>query len=67
MRLEGHGVSAETQYNYVTDELGLPGLLLWTALSSERDRLAVTRLRRVGDLELRIDLAAMFAPFVALT
>ncbi len=64
--LEGHGHSAETQYNYVTDELGLPGLLLWSALSLSVIWLAVTRLRRVGDPEIRIGLAGVFAPFIAL-
>jgi hypothetical protein len=64
--LEGHGHSAETQYNYVTDELGLPGLLLWSALSLSVIWLAATRLRRVGDAEIRIGLAGVFAAFVAL-
>ncbi len=64
--LEGHGHSAETQYNYVTDELGLPGLLLWTALSLSVIWMAVTRLRRVGDVEIRIGLAGVFAAFIAL-
>ena len=64
--LEGHGVSAETQYNFVVDELGLPGLLLWTALSLSVIWMAVTRLRRVGDAEIRIALAGVFAPFIAL-
>ncbi len=64
--LEGHGHSAETQYNYVTDELGLPGLLLWSALSLSVIWLAVTRLRRVADAEIRIGLAGVFAAFIAL-
>jgi hypothetical protein len=64
--LEGHGHSAETQYNYVTDELGLPGLLLWSALSLSVIWMALTRLRRVGDVEIRIGLAGVFAPFIAL-
>ncbi len=64
--LEGHGHSAETQYNYVTDELGLPGLLLWVALSLTVIWLAVRRLRRVEDIEIRIGLAGVFATFIAL-
>ena len=64
--LEGHGHSAETQYNYVTDELGLPGLLLWSALSLSVIGMAATRLRRVGDVEIRIGLAGVFAAFIAL-
>jgi hypothetical protein len=59
--LEGHGHSAETQYNYVTDELGLPGLLLWSALSLSVIWMAVTRLRGVEDAEIRIGLAGVFA------
>ncbi len=64
--LEGHGHSAETQYNYVTDELGLPGLLLWSALSLSVIWMVVSRLRRVGDAEIRIGLAGVFAAFIAL-
>ncbi|MGH2854823.1 MAG: hypothetical protein ACRDLF_11615, partial [Solirubrobacteraceae bacterium] len=66
VKLEGHGHSAETQYNYVTDELGLPGLLLWVALSLTVIRLVARRLRRVADVEIRIGLAGVFAAFVAL-
>ena len=61
VKLEGHGHSAETQYNYVTDELGLPGLLLWTALSLNVIWLVARRLRRVGDVEIRIGLAGRAA------
>lgn len=31
--VEGHGVSAETQYNLIADELGAPGLIAWIALT----------------------------------
>jgi hypothetical protein len=65
--LEGHSVSAETQYNFVTDELGLLGLLLWVGLSIKLITLAVRRLRRVEDVEVRLDLAAIFASFIAFT
>ena len=59
VKLEGHGVSAETQYNFVVDELGLPGLLAVGRLSlSVICARPSPRLRRVGDLELRIYLAA---------
>jgi hypothetical protein len=64
--LEGHGHSAETQYNYLMDELGLPGLLLWVALSLYVVVLAVRRLPHVEDLDIRISLAAVFATFIAL-
>jgi hypothetical protein len=65
--LEGHGVSSETQYNFVSDELGLPGLILWVALSIQLIVLVLRRLRTIVDVELRIDLAAVFAAFIALT
>jgi hypothetical protein len=64
--LEGHGHSSETQYNYLMDELGLPGLLLWLALSANVIALAVRRLRRVQDIDIRISLAAVFATFTTL-
>jgi hypothetical protein len=66
VKLEGHGHSAETQFNYVTDELGLPGLLLWVALSINVVVLAVRRLGRVPDVDVRICLAGVFATFIAL-
>jgi len=65
-KLEGHSVSADTQYNLVTDEVGGPGLLLWVALSIYVVVLVVRRLRRVADGELTIALAGTFAPFIAL-
>ena len=59
--------SAETQYNFVADELGILGLLLWVGLSVRLVVLAVTGLRRIPDLEVRVDLAAMFATLIAYT
>ncbi|TMK23899.1 MAG: hypothetical protein E6G62_09980 [Actinobacteria bacterium] len=65
--LEGHGVSSETEYNFLADELGILGLVLWLSLSATVLLLVVRRLRRVGDVELRLDLAAVFATFIAFT
>jgi len=65
--IEGHDASGESQYNYVTLELGLPGLLLWIALSIKLIVLVVRRLRRVGDIELRLSLAGVFAAVIAFT
>ena len=65
--VEGHGVSAETQYNLVVDELGAPGLLAWIALTIFVIVLVARGIRRVGDGELAIMLAGAFAPFIALT
>ncbi len=64
--LEGHGVSSETQYNFIANELGAPGLLLWVSLSLYVVAVAVRGMRRVSDGDLAIYLAAMFAPFMAL-
>jgi hypothetical protein len=63
--IEEHAASAESQYNSVVLELGVVGLLLWIALTAKLTVLVVRRLRRVEDLELRIDLAAVFAALLA--
>ncbi len=63
--LEGHGVSSETQYNYVEDELGAPGLILWVALNVWVIALVLLCLPRIADADVRIDLAAVFAVFIA--
>ncbi len=65
--VEGHGVSAETQYNLIADELGAPGLIVWIALTLYMIALVATGIRGVADGELAIMLAGAFAPFVALT
>jgi hypothetical protein len=65
--IEGHLASAESQYNYVTLELGLLGLLLWVALSAKVIVLVARRLRRIDDVELRLSLAGIFAAIIAFT
>jgi len=65
--IEGHSTSAESQYNFVTLELGLPGLLLWIALSVKLIVLAARRLRHIADVDLRISLVAVFAALLAVT
>ena len=65
--IEGQHASAESQYNYVTLELGLPGLLLWISLSISVIVLAIRGLRHIADLELRLSLAAVFAVVIAYT
>ena len=64
--LEGHTVSAETQYNLIADELGAPGLLLWVALSFFIVAVVARGLRSVRDPDLAIMLAAALAPFAAM-
>jgi hypothetical protein len=66
-QVNGKRASAESQYNYVTLELGLPGLLLWIALSLKLISLAVSGTRRIADGELRLYLAAVFAALIAFT
>ena len=63
--LEGHGVTAETQYNYVVDELGLPGLVLFVGIVLCVVFLVAARLPRVRDPDAQIALAAVFAPLFA--
>jgi hypothetical protein len=65
--VNGHKASAESQYNYVALELGLPGLILWISMSVAVIALVVRRLRHVGDVELRLSIAAVFAGFIAFT
>jgi hypothetical protein len=65
--IEGHLASAESQYNYVTLEFGLPGLLLWVALSLKVIVLVARRLRKIDDIELRLSLAGILATFIAFT
>ena len=67
VKLEGHGFSSETQYNFVMNEVGLPGLLVWVGLTFYLMWLAATRLRRVADIEIRIGLAAIFSVIAGLT
>jgi hypothetical protein len=64
--LEGHGVSTETQYNFIVTELGAPGLLVWVALSLYMMALVAVGMRRVRDNDLAVYLAGAFAPFFAL-
>jgi hypothetical protein len=64
--LEGHTVSAETQYNLLADELGTPGLLLWVVLSVYIVVVVARGLRKVRDRDLAILLSAACAPFAAM-
>lgn len=63
---EGRGAGSETQYNFIVDELGAPGLLVYIALLVSMVTLVVRGLRRVRDSELATMLAGLFAPFIAL-
>ena len=59
-------LSGETQYSFLTDEVGAPGLLLWTAFMFTLIGLSGFRLRRIEDPEMRIWLAAISAPLIAM-
>jgi hypothetical protein len=54
--------NAETQFNYLTIELGVPGLVLFTAFQVLLLGLVATRLRSVKDPDSRTYLAGAFAP-----
>lgn len=64
--LEGHNVNAETTYNYIVKEVGLPGILIWAGTLLTMVILALTRIRTLVDPELQTYLAAVFAPVVAM-
>jgi hypothetical protein len=60
------GISSETQYNFLANELGVPGVLLWFVLSVYMIVFVARGMRWVRDSDLAICLAGVFAPFVAL-
>jgi MFS family permease len=60
------GNSGETQFNFIANELGAPGLLVWVGLALYMMALVAFAMRRVRDPDLAIYLAAAFAPFFAL-
>jgi hypothetical protein len=64
--IEGHGTGGESQYKFVLDELGVPGLLLWIGLLIAMLARSLPGLRRVVDFELRMELAAIAAPIIAM-
>jgi O-antigen ligase len=64
--LEGHNVNAETTYNFIEKEVGLPGLIVWSATIVTMLLLAFRRIRAIADPELQIYLAAVFAPIFAM-
>jgi hypothetical protein len=67
VKLEGHGFSSETEYNYLVNELGAPGLLFWAAFSVMLGVLVLRGLPRVEDPDVRIALAAVFSVLAGLT
>ncbi|HME02542.1 MAG TPA: hypothetical protein VKG38_05865 [Solirubrobacteraceae bacterium] len=66
VRLEGHGFSSETEFNFLMNEIGLPGLLLWLAFLIYLGTLVLRRLSLIKDLEVRLELAALFSVLAGL-
>jgi hypothetical protein len=64
---EGQQPSAESQFNYITDELGLPGLIVWIAFSINLLVIYARGVRRVQDAELRLDLVAIASALFGFT
>ncbi len=67
VKIEEQRVSGSSVYNLLVVEVGLPGLLLWIGFSVNVLVLAVRRLRRIEDPELRLYLVAVVTGFVAFT
>jgi hypothetical protein len=65
--IEGVGASREGALNLLVVETGVLGMALWIALTINVIWLAVRRLARILDPELRSYLVAIFATFIALT
>lgn len=59
-------LNAESEPTYLLIELGVPGLLVLTLFNARMLALALTRIRRLRDLELRLLLAALLAPLFAI-
>jgi len=58
--------NTETQWNFLVVETGVAGLMVYVALLLRLAWLAFTRIRRVADPALRLQLAALAAPIVAM-
>jgi hypothetical protein len=54
--------NGETHFNYLAIELGVPGLLLFTAFQALLLFLVMTRLRRIPDRDVRTYVAGALAP-----
>ncbi len=63
---EGHNVNAETTYNFIMKEVGLPGLIVWPGALLTMLVLAFRRIRTLVDPELQLYIAAIYAPIFAM-
>ncbi|MEJ7786532.1 MAG: hypothetical protein WKF96_17150 [Solirubrobacteraceae bacterium] len=59
-------LNTETQWNFLILEVGVFGLALFVALNLRLMALALTRIRRIADDTLRLQLAALAAPLFGL-
>jgi hypothetical protein len=59
-------LNSETQWNYLVVEVGLAGLAIYLLLNIRLVWLSFTRIRRIKDRLLRLQLAALAAPLVGL-
>lgn len=58
--------NSETEWNFLVVELGLAGLAIFLAFNVRLLALSITRIRRIQDPSLRLNLAALGAPLFAL-
>ena len=56
----------ETEWNFLVVEVGIPGLLIFLVLNLSLIALALTRIRRLADPVLKLQLAAIAAPLFGL-
>lgn len=60
------GYNSETQWNFLVVETGLAGLAIYLMLNLRLIALSLTRIRRVTESKLRLNLAAVAAPLCGL-
>jgi hypothetical protein len=59
-------LNTETQWNFLILELGIVGFALFVAINLRLMGLALTRIRRIGDETMRLQLAALAGPLFGL-
>jgi hypothetical protein len=64
---EVHNPDAETQYNFLADELGVLGLLVSIGFTIRLLLLTLPRLRRIRDTELLLYITALLSSFIAMS
>jgi hypothetical protein len=60
------GFNTETQWNFLVVEVGVAGLAIFVMFNFRLIAIAMTRIRRIGDRRLRLQLAGLAAPLVGL-